>query len=481
MASFEVFTIADMDPITPLMRIVDISLDETQTITLHDNSQATVKLLAVHETRDSARQAIRQASVDIELNGESATLQVAGYHLPVQMGKVQIDCPAISGFAIRATRDWWQIKKDARFRLWPANGPLTAEGSLAYPVKRRWFSDKFQACSDPCYVNGEPTDPEAGIYYHAGFDIGGSEGQVEVFAATDGVVVSSGDTALNEGEVPVRYDVVYVMDARGWYYRYSHLSSIDEAITVGTHIEQGQRIGVLGKEGGSGGWSHLHFGITGKQPSGERGEIDAYALLWEAYQKEYGIALQAVGGPHLYAPVGQTVTLDASRSWSIKGPSHITTYRWLLTNGSNVESATVEHSYYRPGMYSELFSITDADGQTSWGRTTVLIVKNDDSAYKAPGIHATYHPTLDLKAGQEITFKVRTFQVAGQRSGETWDFGDGSDPVTVHSDGNANQHAPDGYAVTAHRFEKAGTYFVTVTRETEGGELLQERMALEIS
>ena len=470
----------DMDPITPLMRIVDLSVDETQTIILHDGSTATLKLLAVHESRDSARQAIRQASVDIELNGESITLPVASYHLPVYIGTVQIDCPVTAGFSIRATNDWWQLQKDARFRVWPADSPLTAEGSLIYPAKRRWFSDKFQACSDPCYVNGEPADPQAGIYYHAGFDMGGCEGLVEIFAATDGLIVSSGDTVLNEGEVPGRYDVVYVLDARGWYYRYSHFASIDEAIIVGTSIKQGQRMGVLGKEGGSGGWSHLHFGITGKQPSGERGEIDAYALLWEAYQKEYGITLQAVGGPHLYAAVGQTVTLDATRSWSIKGASHIASYRWRLTDGSTVESARVECTYDRPGMYSELFSVTDADGQVSWGRTTVLIVKNNDPTYKAPGIHATYYPTQNLHADQEITFNVRSFQTAGQEGGEIWDFGDGSDPVTVHSDGNANKHASDGYAVTTYRFEKAGTYFVSVTHETEHGEWLQERMVLEI-
>ncbi|MDP6037586.1 MAG: metalloendopeptidase, partial [Candidatus Latescibacteria bacterium] len=173
-----------MAPITPLLRIADLAINETQSITLHDGSEAIIKLLAVHENRDSARCAIRQASVEIELNGESITLPVAAYHLPLQIGNVQIDCPVTAGFSTRATKDWWQLQKDARFRLWPANSSLTAEGSLRYPVKRRLFSDKFQACSDPCYVNGEPTDPEAGIYYHAGFDIGGSEGQVEVFAAT---------------------------------------------------------------------------------------------------------------------------------------------------------------------------------------------------------------------------------------------------------------------------------------------------------
>jgi murein DD-endopeptidase MepM/ murein hydrolase activator NlpD len=298
---------------------------------LHDGSTATVKLLAVHETRDSIRKAIRQASVDILLNGDPVTLPVAAHHLPIQMGDVQIDCPITAGFDLRTNRDWWKLEKDARFRLWPAGSPLTTEGSLVYPVRRRWLSDKSQVCSEPVYVGGESTNPQAKIYYHTGFDIGGSEGLVGVLAAAEGIVVSSGDSVLAGAQVlHPGYDAVYIADARGWYYRYSHLASIDEAATVGNHVKQGQRIGMLGKEGGSGGWSHLHFGIWGKQPSGKQGVIDAYALLWEAYQREHGITLQAMGGPHLYGAVDQPIPLDATRSWSAKPSPHISDYRWFL-------------------------------------------------------------------------------------------------------------------------------------------------------
>jgi len=72
--------------------------------------------------------------------------------------------------------------------------------------------------------------------------------------------------------------------------------------------------------------AHFHYGIVGEQPSGKRGEIDAYALLWEAYQRETGTTLQAVAGPHLYTTVGQAVTLDGTRSWSRKDPSHLTPF-----------------------------------------------------------------------------------------------------------------------------------------------------------
>ena len=66
-----------------------------------------------------------------------------------------------------------------------------------------------------------------------------------------------------------------------------------------------------------------------------------------------------------------------------------------------------------------------------------------------------------------MTFKVRSF--ATRHGAEEWDFGDGSAPVKVRSDGNADQHNPAGYAVTRHRYARAGDYLVTVKRSDEHG------------
>ena len=41
--------------------------------------------------------------------------------------------------------------------------------------------------------------------------------------------------------------------------------------------------------------------------------------------------------------------------------------------------------------------------------------------------------------------------------------------MTVQSDGNVKPLAPDGYAVTVHRFEKPGRYLVRVERTGPGG------------
>ena len=84
-----------------------------------------------------------------------------------------------------------------------------------------------------------------------------------------------------------------------------------------------------------------------------------------------------------------------------------------------------------------------------------------------PTIHAAYYPTMGIKPGDEVTFKVRTFRTT--EGEETWDFGDGTPPVKVKSDGNAVQLAKDGYAVTTHRFTKPGHYVVRVERSNAAG------------
>ena len=65
----------------PLVRAVDLSIGESQTVTLADGKTATVKLLAVDERRDPIRSAVREAKVKVEVNGEAVTLVLG--QLPV--------------------------------------------------------------------------------------------------------------------------------------------------------------------------------------------------------------------------------------------------------------------------------------------------------------------------------------------------------------------------------------------------------------
>ena len=84
-----------------------------------------------------------------------------------------------------------------------------------------------------------------------------------------------------------------------------------------------------------------------------------------------------------------------------------------------------------------------------------------------PYIHAAFWPTVGIKPHDRVTFKVRSFYAEGGR--EVWHFGDGSPPVEVQSGSNTDPHAEDGYAVTAHRYEKPGNYIVRVERTDQYG------------
>jgi murein DD-endopeptidase MepM/ murein hydrolase activator NlpD len=453
---------------SPLVQVVDLYVGDSQTVKLCDGTRAEVKLLSLKEKSDSVRGAIREAKVRVQVNGQQTTLTSATYNLPLTVGEVQIDCPITKGYLANSDSDAWGLVKDARLRLWPAGSPLVAPGTLVYPLKQRWFASDTQMDNEPTFVDGGERPSEQKIYYHYGLDFGGAEGMVDVVAATDGLVVSAGTDMLpgyEDSPVKARYDVVYMLDDQGWHYRYSHLQTIEAGIRPGVQVKAGHKIGVLGKEGGSGGWSHLHFDIQSRQPSGKWGIQDAYAFAWEAYRREYTPELLAVARPHCLAWVGEPMVLDGSRSWSEFG--RIVSYEWTFTDGSKASGPRVERTYTRPGAYSEILKVTDERGSAAYDFAVVQIIAKSQPDRLPPTIHAAYAPTFNIKPGDPVTFKVRTFRTTAGK--ETWDFGDGSSTVTVLSDGNVNPLAKDGYAVSVHRFKRPGDYLVRVERADDHG------------
>jgi len=237
---------------TAHFRAMDLDLNETQEVELADRTRVRVKLLTVDETRDAMRDAVRQARVSIEVNGQSLVLTSATYHLPVRFAGVQIDCPITKGYVGNSSEgNAWGLLKDARLRLWPAGSPLIEPGTFIYPLKQRWFASHTQMANEPTFVDGGEVPGAKKIYYHYGLDSGGAEGLVDVMAAAAGRVISAGKEILpgyDDSPAKPRYDVIYLLDDLGWYHRYSHLQSIDPAVRPGATISLRQRIGVLGKE-----------------------------------------------------------------------------------------------------------------------------------------------------------------------------------------------------------------------------------------
>ncbi|HKS36558.1 MAG TPA: PKD domain-containing protein [Verrucomicrobiae bacterium] len=462
---------ADAPPArTAIVRAVDLDVNEGQEVELANGTKARVKLLRLDEMRDSLRDAVRRARVEIELNGQSLVLTSATYHLPATFAGVQIDCPITKGHVTNSSQgNAWGLLKDARLRLWPAGSPWIEPGTFVYPLKQRWFASHTQMANEPSFVDGGEAPSAKKIYYHYGLDFGGAEGMEDVVAATSGRVISSGTEILpgyDDSPAKPRYDVIYLLDDRGWFYRYSHLQTIDPAVRPGAQIRMGQKIGVLGKEGGSGGWSHLHFDITSRQPSGLWGIQEGYAFLWEACQRQYAPKVIAVVRPHHFAFTGDKVVLDGSKSWSASG--RIARYDWTLTDGAKATGPTVERTYAQSGEYSEILKVTDARGEVDYDFSVVLVIDKSAPDQLPPSIHPAFTPTMNIRAGDPVTFKVRSFRTTF--GSETWDFGDGTDKVTVKSDGNVEQHAKDGYAVTEHRFSKPGHYLIRVERTNERGQ-----------
>jgi hypothetical protein len=226
-----------------------------------------------------------------------------------------------------------------------------------------------------------------------------------------------------------------------------------------------QKLGVLGKEGASGGWSHLHFEIVSRQPSGKWGTQEGYAFLWQVMQERDHPAVVAVARPHHLTWTGERITLDGSRSWARS--NKIANYEWAFCDGTVATGPQIDRTYGKPGEYSEILKVTDDQGNTSYDFAIVQVVDRQTPEPVAPSIHPTYVPSQGLRPGDLVTFKVRTFNTTHGK--ETWDFGDGSPPAETQSDGNIADRNPVGYTITGHRYSKPGDYLVRVERADSRG------------
>jgi len=259
--------------------------------------------------------------------------------------------------------------------------------------------------------------------------------------------------------------VVWILTDWGWYIRYSHMDSVEPEIRTGSRVSMNQRIGLIGKQGGSGGWVHLHFEMMNRETaSGNWGTEEAYAYVWEAYVNQYHPDIIAVARPHQLVWTGQPALQDCSKSRSLNG--EIVNYEWTFSDGSSAKGAIQERSYQDPGEYSEILKVTDSQGHVDYDFSVVQLYDPDVHGRTIPTIQPAFHPTLDIHPGDPVTFLVRTFNTA--TGSETWDFGDGSPTVSVVSETVDRRNYTAGkFAETIHSFEEPGDYIVTVERSDE--------------
>ncbi|MEY4941051.1 MAG: hypothetical protein RIQ93_2786, partial [Verrucomicrobiota bacterium] len=165
-----------------LHRTLDLNIGETQQVAFGDGGKAQVKLVQIEEQRDAVINSLAGAVVTVEINGQRGQVSCGNYQLPVVIGGVQVDAPAVGAYMKDSGFDWWVLQKDARIRVWPAGSPWVTPGSFLYPAKQRWFASMTWYSNEPVWRNRPPA---AKVYYHAGMDISGAEGMIEVVAATD--------------------------------------------------------------------------------------------------------------------------------------------------------------------------------------------------------------------------------------------------------------------------------------------------------
>lgn len=454
-----------------LNTVTELNVGESKEVVLVNGDQVTLSLVEVTAIRDSVRGAVRDARVTVQVDGETVTIGSGNYHLPVAVGKVSIDCPVIREYTVSGYyRHDGMLPSDARIRVWPKDSPYIQPGTFRFPLRQAWFASRMQSQNELAGLGWAESLESANPGYHAPHDFGGAEGMDEVIAATDGLVVSSKKEVLEGYEdLPgdVRPDVVWVVDGRGWYYRYSHLDTIFPAIVPGAVLKMGQDIGLMGKQGGSGGWVHLHFGVHHKNPETQLWEVeDAYAYLWEAYVKEHKPVLKAVARPRQLLWTGQETTLDGTKSLALDGT--IVSYEWIFTDGTTATGPVQKRSYPTAGEYSEILKVTDSKGNVDYDFTYIQVFDRQEPGKLIPTIHPAFHPSLDIKAGDPVTFLVRTF---GSETGdELWDFGDGSEKVSVNSGVVERKTQNQGkYAETVHRYTKPGNYVARVERTNQHG------------
>jgi len=458
-------------PTTPIRVVTELNIGQTREITLNNGETVKLTLLGIDETRDDVRNAIREVKLRVKVDGEEVVLSSGNYNLPVCAGKVKIDCPITKGYLSNSMRNLWKITKDARFRVWPKDSPNIKMGTFVYPIKQRWMANMTHSGNEPSLTGWGVRFDWKKIYYHEGHDIGGADGMDEIVSATDGRVISIRNETLKGFEnIPGggREDKLFIVDERNWLYLYSHFDSIYPSIRPGDKVKKGQALGLIGKKGGSGGVAHLHFGIFRKDELFNEWVVeDAYPYLWEAYKNEYKPKLKAIARPLHILLSGQGARLDGSKSMGIDNP--IVSYEWFFGDGSNAKGAIQRKIYEQPGAYSEILKVTDSKGNIDYDFSTVYVYDREHPEETNLGaLQLAYHPTLNLKAGDDITFFVRAFHIKPVNT--IWDFGDGTPLITTTTEPVTKKtHSRGEFKKTEHSYSKPGHYVVNVRCARESG------------
>ncbi len=422
-------------------RFVYLDLDEAHVFRLKDGTPRTIRLESVKEVKDSIVGLIRRAEVVVEIDGKPLGLVCAPYVMPTEVAGLRIQ--------VDTTSAWLAIPKRVQLSLWDAADPIVDTGLFGFPLPDyRLFSHGIQAYNEPVHLGHRDGDPHGQRFYHNyGVDFAGYEGRQKVVSCIDGVVVQA---EPQEGTLAIR-------DARGFTLVYCHLDAILSDIKLGTRVKRGQWVGMLGRRGASGNFSHLHVGaylsesamITGRMNR----NLNLYPWLVAAHEGAFGRGLHAVARPHHAVRTGEAVEFDGTNC--IAGRSKIASYRWEFHDGTHVDGPKAKRAYEKPGCYMAALRVQDEDGSTDVDFCKVKVFSDPPAEAVIATLFVTYKPAGIVRVGQPVSFRI--WPQSSEVGAIEVDFGD---------EGRQRDYRP--YSAIAHVFRKPGIHVVTVSA-TAGG------------
>jgi len=417
-------------------RFIYLDPGDDRAFRLKDGTERRIHLVSVKEYDDPVIHLTRRAEVKVEIDGQPITLTCAPYTMPTETHGLRIQADTTSA--------WLAIPKRVQLSLWDASEPVVDASLFCFPLPGyRLFSQGMQAYNEPVHLGDRDGDPVGQRFHHNyGVDFAGYEGRQKVLSCIDGVVVQ---TNPDEGDLCIR-------DDRGFVLYYGHLDSILSEIKVGASVKRGQWVGMLGRRGASGNFSHLHVGAFLSESAMAEGRLcrnlNLYPWLVAAYQKDSGAGLFAVAGPHVAALAGDEVLFDGSNSMALK--SNITSFRWWFHDGTSADGPQVRKAYDKPGCYAATLWVKDDRGGIDVDSCTVKVFSRAAPEDVIGTLFVTYIPSAGIDVNEPVNFRI-------------WPQGREAENIEVHwGDGTFIQgYRP--YSAITHKFTTSGVHIVTVS------------------
>ena len=420
-----------------------IYLDEGESIifTLENGVEKRIELLDLHEETDSVIGLIRRADVRVAIDGKPLDLVCAPYVMPTEIDGLRIQADTTSG--------WTELAKKVQLSVWDASDPIVDRSLFVFPLPRyRLFSLGMQAFNEPVHLGDRDGDPDGQRFYHNyGVDFAAYEGREGVVCCIDSEVVL----------VDADQGTVIFEDDQGFVVEYGHLDSIDPAIRPGARVVAGQPVGLVGRKGPSGNFSHLHVGAYLSRDyldlNRNNRALNLYPWLVAAYLDRSKAGLHAVARPHHAVRTGETVRFDGARS--IAARSKIVSYRWVFDDGEEVDGPAAERTFERPGQYTAALWIEDDQGARDVDFCKIKVFSAAEPEPVIPALYMTCAPTKLIDVNQPVSF--RFWHQGGVADSISIDFGDGMKIDDYES-----------YSEVAHLFTREGIHIVTASALIDG-------------